>query len=411
MKTGKMIAALVVALLACVAVAGNTSADEEEKKPAPAPEAKELAEAHNKFGIEVFKKLHEGGENTFISPTSIAVCLQMARQGADGETRDEMDEAMHLAGIDVPKSNRALLNELGGREGVKLNIANSMWADPQRLNLNQEYADEIIDYFDSEARIADFSDPKTLAAVNGWISDKTEQMIPKMLDSINRNDVMFLINAIYFKGDWTTPFKTENTTEQDWHNADGTTRKMPLMKRSARIRYREADGHQIAKLPYGADKQSSMLIVLPKDTESMDDLIDGLTPEKVADWNKSIRKRQGTLRLPRFEMKYKKTLNKSLQGLGIKTAFQLGKADFTRMGESPLGPLFIGRVLHESRVVVNEEGTEAAAATIVGMTAGGPPPKPFSMTCDRPFLFFIMDEPTDAVLFMGTVFKPEEPTR
>ncbi|MBZ0136227.1 MAG: serpin family protein [Planctomycetes bacterium] len=411
MKTGKLAGVAALTLLGCIVFGGNPKAGEEKQKPAVAPEARELAVAHNKFGVDLFRKLHKNGENTFISPTSIAVCVQMVRQGAGGDTRAEMDKAMYLDGIDVPKSNKALLKELNSRQDVKLKIANSVWADPARVSIGQEYADEVVESFDSEARVADFGDPKTLDAINGWISDRTEALIPRMLDEVSDTTVMFLINAIYFKGAWTDKFDKKDTKEGDWHNGDGSTKKIQLMMRSDRIAYGETDGHQLARLPYGADEQSSMLIVLPKDTATLDTLVQKLTPEDVTKWGRLARERQGVLKLPRFEMKYKETLNDVLKEAGIKTAFELGKADFTRMGESSMGPIFLSRVLHEARVIVNEEGTEAAAATIADMRAGGMPPKPFEMTCDRPFLFFITDDATGAVLFMGTVYQPEDPSR
>ena len=408
MKLGKVTTAVALALLGCVALAGNSSAGED--KPVPPAEATKLARAHNQFGVDLFKKLHKNGENTFISPTSIAIAMQMARQGASGDTRSEMDTAMYLDGIEVPKANKALLKELNSRDGVKLKIANSLWADPARVTLKPEYTNEVIDYFDSEARVADFKDPETVNAINGWISDKTEKLIPKMLNEIKPDDVVFLINAIYFKGDWTTQFAEKHTKEGDWYNADGTTKKMQLMSRTGKIEYGAMDGHQVARLPYGKDKQSSMLIILPEVTASMDELIAEMTPKKIADWKRSTRGQEGTLKLPRFEMGYNQTLNKALRSTGIETAFNPGKADFTRMGESRRGPLFIGSVLHEARVIVNEEGTEAAAATIVGMRdSESVKPPPFEMTCDRPFLFLITDEPTGAVLFMGTVYQPKDP--
>lgn len=411
MKLSKMTTALALALLGCAALAGNTRAEEEEKKT-PAPEVKKLAEAHNKFGLDMFKKLHKSGENTFISPTSIAVAMQMARQGAEGTTQSEMDTAMHLDGIDVPRANKALLKELNSRDGVKLRIANSLWADPERVNLKPEYTADVSDYFDSEARAVDFEDPETLKLVNNWISDKTEQLIPNMLNEISRNDILFLINAIYFKGEWKTKFNKDDTREADWHNADGTTKRHKLMSRTDEIAYGLVDGHQVARLPYGKDQKASMLIVLPSPGAGMHELISGLSVRTINAWTAALSHQEGTLELPRFEMKYKETLNDSLKQMGIESAFSERKADFTRMGEGRRGPIFIGRVLHEARVIVNEEGTEAAAATIVGMTDGeSVSPPPFSMVCDRPFLFLITDEPTGAVLFMGTVYKPEDPTR
>jgi serpin B len=357
---------LIAATLAVACLTGVMLSQAEEKPVAlPPAEAIELASAENKFGLDMFKKLHKKGENTFISPTSIAIAMQMARQGAAGETRTEMDKAMHLPGFDPAVANKALIQELSGRKGVTLNIANSIWADPKRINFNPTYVQDVKTNFDSEARTADFSDPKTLDVVNGWISDKTNKLIPKMLDSIEPEVLAMLINAIYFKGDWTDEFDTENTKEANFTLANGSTKKLDLMSRSKDVIYAEVDGVQIAKLPYGEDKQTAMWVALPKDTESLDALVAGLNAEQIAAWKRSVRKRPGTLKLPRFTMRYKKELNDVLIDLGMERAFDAGRADFTPMGESPMGPLFIGFVLHEAVVIVNEKGTEAAAATVV----------------------------------------------
>ena len=411
MKTlhhGKLAAALALTL-----TIGVLSADAQREKPAtPAPkEAVALATADNNFGLDLFKTLHKPGENTFISPTSIAIAMQMARQGAAGDTRAEMDKAMHIDGVDPAAANKALIKELNSRQGVKLNIANSVWADPTRMTFNANYLKDVEDNFDSVARTLDFADPESVDVINGWISDKTNKLIPKMLETIEPDMVAMLINAIYFKGDWTDPFDKADTKAANWKLAAGGTKEIDLMSRDDSMIYGEIDGVQVVKLPYGKDKQAAMWVALPKDTDALDTLASGINAEMIAKWRSSSRKRPGTLKLPRFTMRFKKGLIQDLESLGINKAFRAGQADFTPMGESKLGPLFIGMVLHEAVIIVNEEGTEAAAATIVGMSGGGAPPKPFNMTCDRPFMFIITDEPTGAILFMGTVYNPDKPEK
>lgn len=401
-------AALATALLAGSFLAGGVSAGEKEKMKQPPEAAVKLAKADNAFGLKLFKKLHKDGKNTFISPTSIATAMQMAGQAAGGDTRAEMDKAMGLDGIDALESNKALMAELQSRQGVKLAIANSIWADPSRVSMNPEYVKEVQDYFAAEARVEDFSNPETLDVINGWIAGKTNDLIKDMLDKIDPSTISYLINAIYFKGDWTDKFKKEDTRDADFHLADGSTKQVKLMSRKDEIKYAEDDKAQIACLPYGKDGNSAMWIVLPKEGTSLDSLVTGLSEDQLKGWQKRAWEREGTLKLPRFKLRYKETLNDCLQGVGIVKAFDVGQADFKRMGESKLGPIFIGRVLHEAVVIVNEEGTEAAAATIVEMKAGGMPPKPWTMTCDRPFLFFITDEPTGAILFMGTCYNPDK---
>jgi serine protease inhibitor len=404
---GKLGAALAVALMAGSAC---VSAGEEKEAAKPASEqAKELAVADNNFGMKLFKQLHKEGENRLISPTSIAVCMQMASQAAGGDTRVEMDQAMELGTLDAKTANRDLIDELNTTDDVKLSVANSLWADPTRVTLNEAYVKEVDEYFDSVARAIDFNDLKSVDVINGWISDKTNKLITDMLDEIPSSAITYLINAIYFKGDWTDKFDKEQTKDADFHLADGSTKTVKLMSRKDEIVYGEDTAAQFAKLPYGKDERVAMWVVLPKEGTSLDAVIKGLDAAKLKQWKDNAWERRGTIKLPRFKLRYKETLNDSLQAVGIKKAFKLGEADFTRLGESHLGKIFIGRVLHEAVVIVDEEGTEAAAATIVEMRAGSAPPKPFSMTCDKPFLFFIADERTGAVLFVGTCYNPADP--
>lgn len=402
-------AVVATALLAGSFLAGGISAGEKEKLKQPPEAAVKLAKADNAFGLKLFKKLHKDGSNTFISPTSIATAMQMAGQAAAGDTRAEMDKAMEIEGLDALESNKALMAELQSRDGVKLAMANSIWADPSRVNMNPEYVKEVQDYFAAEARVEDFSNPKTKDVINDWIAGKTNDLIKDMLDKIDPSTISYLINAIYFKGDWTDKFDKAKTKDADFNLADGSTKPIKLMSRKDEIKYAEDDKAQVACLPYGKDGNSAMWIVLPKEGTSLDSLVTGLSEEQLKGWQNRAWERDGTIKLPRFKLRYKETLNQCLQDVGIKTAFDVGKADFTRLGESKLGPIYIGRVLHEAVVIVNEEGTEAAAATIVEMKAGGMPPKPWVMTCDRPFLFFITDEPTGAILFMGTCYNPDNP--
>jgi serine protease inhibitor len=406
MKAAYLTAAFAAVLLAGALFTGHSSAEGNEDRAVP-QEATRLATATNSFGVDLFKRLHEDGENTFISPTSIATAMQLAALGARSETLAEMERAMNIEGLDLRQANRALYQELTSRDGVTLTVANSVWGDPNRVTFRDEFIRDARTYFDSEGRLADFNDPKTVDIINNWISDKTNRLINKMLDGIDPNEVAFLINAIYFKGDWTVPFDKDKTEEADFHLAGGDTKRLNLMSRQGQMHYLERDGHQIVRLSYGKDRQSAMWIALPDKEKGLDGLVKELSADELQDWRSSAGRRQGTLKLPRFQMRYSQELSEALMAQGIKRAF--GNADFTGMGSSPLGPLYISGVLHEAVVKVNEEGTEAAAATVVRMGATrATRPQPFRMICDRPFLFFITDEPTGAILFMGAVHQPED---
>ncbi|MCZ7607721.1 MAG: serpin family protein [Planctomycetota bacterium] len=400
-------AAAVAALAMGCALTGNSASAEDDARGKKS-RARELSERNSEFGVDLFKRLHVKGENTFISPTSIAMCLQMVAQASKGDTNAEFRKTMHLGEIDLDLANADLLERLKDRDGAKLRVANALWSDPARVTLNQEYVDEMAKYFEAEVRASDFDAPATLDEVNGWISDKTEKKIPRMLERIEKDDVTFLINAIYFKGAWSYQFDKEDTKEADFHLADGSTTKVQMMRRSDEIPYAELPGLQLVKLPYGGDKKIAMWVALPAADSSLEKLIAGMDKGSLKRWQDAAHAREGTLKLPRIKMKFKKNLNDDLKALGIKLAFDSGSADLSRLGSSVMGRLYLGFVLHEAVVEVNEEGTEAAAATIAGIKAESIGPEPFSMVCDRPFLFWISDENTGATLFMGAVYKPGE---
>ena len=404
-KFGTIAASAAVGLLSVALISGPASANGAK----PPAEAVALAKANNKFGVDMFKKLHKDGENTFMSPASIAIALQMCAEGAEGDTKSDMHKAMHVTGTDVKAGNKALLKELGSRKGVTLSIANSLWADPARVTMNDTYVSDVREYFDSEARTASFSDPATLKAINDWISGKTNGLIKDMLDSIPPEAVAYLINAIYFKGEWSAKFEKEDTKDADFNLADGTKKTVRMMSRNDKMQYASHDGIQIIKLPYGKDEQTAMWVALPAADKSLDSVIASMDAETLGTWQRATRERKGTFKMPRFTIKFKALLNDPLKQLGMDRAFSDTKAQFDPMGKSPMGPLYINRVLHEAVVIVTEEGTEAAAATVVEMGARSAPPAPFNMTCDRPFFFWIADERTGAVLFAGTVYNPANP--
>ncbi|MCG3183224.1 MAG: hypothetical protein ICCCNLDF_01310 [Planctomycetes bacterium] len=403
-----MLPAAAVAALAmgCALTGADTRA--QERANTWKSRADELSARNSEFGVDLFKRLHVKGENTFISPTSIAMCLQMVTQASKGDTNAEFRKTMHLGEIDLDLGNAELLKQLKNRDGVKLSVANALWSDPARVSLNQEYVDEMARHFEAEVRASDFSAPATLDEVNGWISDKTEKNIPKMLERIEQDDVTFLINAIYFKGTWSYQFDKEDTKEAEFQLADGNTTKVQMMRRSDEMPHAELPGLQLVKLPYGNDKKIAMWVALPAADSSLETLIAGMDKGSLKRWQDAAHAGEGTLKLPRIKMKFKKQLNDDLKALGIKLAFDSGSADLSRLGTSGMGKLYLGFVLHEAVVEVNEEGTEAAAATIAGIKAESAGPEPFSMVCDRPFLFWISDENTSATLFMGAVYQPGE---
>ena len=427
-------------LLACIAclvvlLAGPSQAMSGTKAPdAPKPATGvQLVQSDNGFGFELFRNLlgKEPSKNIFISPTSIAMALGMTWNGAEDETRDAMAKTLGLSGLapeDVNMANAALLATLRSADPkVQLEIANSLWAR-KGIPLAQDFAQTNKDYYEAEITDLDFADPKSVTTINNWVSNKTHGRIPDIIKRLEPLDVLVLINAVYFKGRWTQEFDKKLTSDRTFYLADGGTKEHPMMRRKDDFRYYAGDNFQLVSLPYG-DERLSMLVLLPdrrepeepsRDTEgnvtnvhlakAVTDLAGQLTPENWQQWQADMTTCEGTVVLPKFKLEYEKTLNKPLSELGMGIAFDPNRADFGGVLVADIDmPVYLSEVKHKSFVEVNEEGTEAAAVTSakMTMTAMPPPEKTFSMVCDHPFLYAIVDHKSGAVLFLGAVFEPK----
>lgn len=383
----------------------RASAQEAEKKqPTAGKSAKELSNANNQFGFDALQQIHKEGKNTFISPTSIGMCLQMVSRGAKGDTLKEMNDTMHVDKLNVGQANRELLDALSNRDDLKLNLANSVWVNPNVLTLNRDYADKVQKEFDAQIEARNFAESTTLEEINRWVSDRTNEKIPELLKELSPEAAAVLVNAIYFKGEWSMKFDKEKTKEVDFSAADGTKSKVQMMERKDEYRYAQLDDAQLIALDYGADRNMCMWVMLPGQDKSLDTLVSNLDDKSFKAATQRAWEREGTIRLPRFKMKFRRELRDDLTAMGMKLAFT-GDADFSGFEGDEPGKLFISKVIHESFIEVNEEGTEAAAATAAVMERGMPP-KPFSMTCDRPFLIAIQDNVSGSILFLGTVYAP-----
>lgn len=414
MRIAQVLLPVVVMALVVGALAVPSTAEE----PAP-EEAKKLSAANSEFGFDLLKRLHEEGENTFLSPTSIGMALQMTSRGAKGDTLKQMNETMYVKDLEVGDANRKLLDALSGRDDVKLNIGNAIWADPAKINLSKDFAAEVSKQFDAEVGALSFSDPKAKDVINEWISEKTEKKIPEMLKKLDASVVSILANAIYFKGDWSYQFDKEKTTKADFTRADGSKQEVQMMKSDKlELRYTENDDVQVVALPYGpapekgkpgAQPGVNMWLIVPKEGKSLDSVVKGLNSETFQSWQKKATRTKGYVELPRFKMKYRKELQEDLPRLGMKLPFDASLANFSGFEDNPAGRggLFISRVIHEAIIEVNEEGTVAAAATVVEMERSGVP-RTFSVQCDRPFMLAVADDRTGSILFVGTVYQPKD---
>ena len=364
------------------------------------------------FGIDLYKALlkERPGVNVFISPASVAFALAMTYNGSAGETREAMARTLGFSGTGFEAVNEAdstLIGRMNGSmPGVKLSIANSLWAR-QGLTFEKSFLERNERYYGAEIEVLDFSDPGSPAKINQWVARKTNDKITTIVDAIDDRAILYLINAIYFKGTWTREFDKNLTHEELFHLVDGSTSPRPMMRQSGAYEYLEEVGFQAVRLPYG-DGQIGMYVFLPSALSSLERFHESLSGDAWNGWMRSFASRKGSIVLPRFRLEYESSLKQSLASLGMGVAFDELRADFTGMFKASGVNVFVDDVVHKTFVDVNEEGTEAAAVTSVGMfaTTSMEPERPFEMIVDRPFFLAIRDETTGLVLFMGSVVNP-----
>lgn len=375
----------------------------------------EMADASNAFGFSLFRDLVEDGQNIMISPTSIYTALAMTLNGARGDTFDTMAEVLGVPAVDLERFNANNLARLyllqEADPEVMLNIGNSLWVR-EGEELDPDFVERNQFNYDATVQALDFNTPEAAAVINQWVKDRTGGLIEDIVEPpIDDQTILFLVNAIYFQGDWTMPFNPDNTRQDIFHGPDGDIKDVPFMYRSSEFRYFEEEGNfQAIRLPYGKDERLSMVVFLPAEGTSATGLAAQLDASTWNEWRWELRNREGQLWLPRFTMAYEKTLNQALENLGLDIAFDEDRADFFGMIPRDEGPrLFISKVKHKAFIQVDEEGSEAAAATSVEIApTSAPPMEPFLMNVNRPFLFLIHDQETNEVLFTGLVADPTQ---
>lgn len=366
-----------------------------------------VLDGNSKFAFDIFKALNseDANDNIFISPFSISAALTMTYNGAEGETKAVMEKALGYADIDralVNDSYKKLISNLKNIDkSISLNIGNSIWIREGEV-INKEFISTNEKNFNAEVSSLDFSDSAAVDTINNWIKDETKGKIEKMLTGpIAPDIIMYLINAIYFKGEWSKPFDSKKTFDSDFHSYDGKTITVEMMSRKGDYEYAKGKDYKAIRLPYGEDK-TSMHVILPDEGIDINEFINNMTPEQWNDIRGSLRKTNNVnLKLPKFKLEYGiKSLNESLKSLGMENAFS-DTADFSGINEDA----FISDVLHKAVIEVNEEGSEAAAATVVAMPASAAPMEPKTFIADRPFIFLITDDTTGTIMFMGKVLS------
>lgn len=381
-----------------------------EVAPSDMTQQAKLMAAQTKFSFDLLAQLWQESpeETVIVSPLSVATALSMVYNGAAGDTQTAIAETLRLEGMTVEALNGAIANQLQTLNsddlGATVSIANSLWAR-EGVTFNPSFIETAETFYAAEVASLDFTQPSALATINGWVEDKTEGMIPQIINQIKPDDVLFLINAVYFKGDWQFPFEPDRTQEEDFFTLDGTAHPHPLMAQSGEFFYSETDQFQAIRLPYQGG-QLEMVVLLPQAEVSPMEMQSALTAEAWQQWMTQFSRRPGSLKLPKFKLEYGTQLNQVLAALGMDVAFDPNQADFSRLSDLAT---YISDVQHKTVIDVNETGTEAAAATSIGITATSAPvepPQPFEMIVNRPFFLAIQDQQTQSMLFMGWVMDP-----
>jgi serine protease inhibitor len=411
--SSRLVPSAVATLGIALAIACSGTTEPRPGEPSPVLEAlpralsageQKIIAANNDFSFALFRRLGaaDPDSNIFVSPLSASMALGMAMNGASGTTFDEMRATLGFGTApesEIDQGYRSLIALLRGLDpGVDFRIANSIWAR-EGFPVTPSFLDAGRTWFDAKAATLDFASPTAVKSINDWVSAATAGKIPTILDQIRDEEVMFLINAIYFKGSWRAKFDPALTIDAPFHGVGGD-QPAKLMHRDGTMRYLRTPTFAAVDLPYG-NSAYSMSVVLPNVGQSVDTVLTSLQADTWATWTSQFRDAPLDLYLPRLELTWGRMLIPDLQTLGMRVPFQAGAADFSRM--SPAGDrLYISTVKQKTYVKVNEEGTEAAAVTNVGMTLTSAPLRT-ELRVDRPYVFMIRERLSGTVLFLGAI--------
>lgn len=377
---------------------------------APMPSDEISAPPEQRFTFQLFHELsrQDAAANILFSPCSVMLCLAMVYDGARGETRSGMANALQISGLDSAGVDSVVTRLRSALQGhgadVQLLISNSLWCN--RIHVDPAYAARAHEIYDAEVQEVDFAATDAAARINAWVSEKTAAKIPHMVDRFDPLTLLLALNAIYFKGLWEQPFLRILTHDRPFTTGSGKEKILPRMLRGGKFRYFERPEFQAVVLPYQGSR-IAMHLLLPARNSSVQALHGLLSADRWEGWTKQLALTKGSVGLPRFKMSYAAQLRDALVNLGMERAFDPKRAEFGGIRNEP-PPVWIDEILHRAAAEVNEEGTEAVAATMTTVYFGRPPSEPeFEMIVDRPFLFLIRDEMSGNILFMGSVVDPD----
>jgi serpin B len=400
-------------LLGLILVVNASCSSKSDRPPAtPSADVRAVAEDNNRFALDLYARLRTGqSENLFFSPGSLSTALAIAYAGARGQTAEQMVQVLHFT---FPQEKlhpafgdlRRCWDIKGKERGYRLSVANRLWGQagfhflPGFLDLTRKH-------YGAELAQVDFARQTEQARqrINAWVEEQTQgkirDLIPAgVLDATTR---LVLTNAIYFKGDWAEPFRKEKTQVAPFHISASQQAEVPLMYQQDDFRYWAGDGLKVLELLYGKG-DLAMLVLLPDAIDGLSALETKLTTDNVSRWQSGLRKREVRVNLPRFRLESQFQLSYVLKTMGMTRVFTPGEADLSGMSSEE--ELFVSAVIHKAFVDVNEEGTEAAAATGIAVGAAAAIVEPPVFRADHPFVFLIRDNQTGGILFLGRLVNP-----
>ena len=366
-----------------------------------------FASQTNRFAFDLAKRVvqEEGtGKNVFVSPLSLHMALGMLLNGANTQTAQEIQKTLHLDAQTLSSANNTYQNLMVNLPvldpKVTLRLANSVWYR-NTFTVAASFQDVLKQTFQAELSAQDFNNPATVGTINAWASRQTNGKIPKVIDAIQPENVMFLLNALYFKGDWKTQFKPENTIDSPFTLASGAEATVKMMRLSTTVRQAQGATYTAFELPYGSDDtRYAMTVLLPAQGTTADAVLKNVTGDDWTQLQQTMKPGKMDIGLPRFTLNYAIKLNSILGAMGMPTAFT-DQADFTKI--NPEGNLTLSFIKQNTFVAVDEKGTEAAAVTTGGVSTTS---AQLPTLCDRPFVFVIHEKTSGTVLFVGKIANP-----
>ncbi len=365
-------------------------------------EVSHKASDYSDFAVNLLKSCYDNEGNTLVSPLSVVMALAMASEGAEGNTLKELEDAI---GMDMDSLRAFAYSYMSEKvKSEKLSVSNSVWVNKklQDFYVNEDFIKTNEDFYSAEVFESVFSE-ETVDAINKWVCDNTDGMIPEIIKTLDKDTVMVLVNALLFDADWSEPYSENQVSEGEFITEDKKTEKAQFLSNMEGC-YLE-DENSKGFLKYYEGSEFAFAALLPDEGLSMEEYVRSLGGEKIRNILENKVDCAVNTKLPKFEADFTASLNDALKAMGIEKAFDIEKADFSKLGEITDGNIYVSEVAHSTKISVTETGTKAGAATAVTMKGYGAPMNPKEVNLDRPFVYMIIDTDNNTPIFMGTLMS------